>query len=646
MTNELTDVRCSCGDEYPADSYDAGFIAGSGMCQNCDAALPPKDICTCPSGDSSLRHPCPAHPASVDLAGVAAKLTFINGRPAMCGCQVEYSSGGGEYSDVIDVTLCAKHSGSAILDLVATNRIALTPEYEGQWHADLYLDREIPLAKAEGATPAEAVLALMSAERIDPEQESVGQAGGDERAAFFKHLIGRHPAHETEIVRVVEHNYAAWKAWQARAALAQPSPVRSSLLINGYQLRAALEFIAPDGTAKQLESEARIEWRQQDADFLEAGLYAWCAEYPEEGCVLLDEEPATAQPSPAQAEQAEAERPEAVAWQYRVTAGPQTGWSLWHPGKGEEFERSYTVERRPLMTVAQYDRIVGDLRAVIAQLRQHKNDYMDSGQETYRALQNEIREREAEIARLDGLVSGRTAERDAALARVAELTATRNRYGVDAHYFNKNLQRILRDFESFTPDELARSLIILAKVADEKVVAQAQQLNDLDKQCRDDVARALGLRPNQERGFAWSYLLASIKSCVKASEDAAQAQHSVPEGFIGRLSEFLAQRGATGKALLRELRDMLAAAPARGQHSVPEEFSFEYRHPNGECHTVTVSREQVINEMPDFLFEALCSKFCNCEPVGETNVVECRCDEYAEEFKLLAAAPGKEVGHE
>lgn len=139
--------------------------------------------CTCPSGDGSLRHPCPAHPASVELAGVAANLTFINGRPAMCGCQVEYSSGGGEYSDVIYVTLCAKHSGSAILDLVATNRIALTPEYEGQWHADLYLDREIPLAKAEGATPAEAVLALMSAERIDPEQESVEQAGGDERDA-------------------------------------------------------------------------------------------------------------------------------------------------------------------------------------------------------------------------------------------------------------------------------------------------------------------------------------------------------------------------------------------------------------------------------------------------------------------------------
>ncbi|ERX91919.1 hypothetical protein Q079_04062 [Pseudomonas aeruginosa BL25] len=228
----------------------------------------------------------------------------------MCGCQVEYSDGGGEYSDVIYVTLCAKHSGSAILDLVATNRIALTPEYEGQWHADLYLDREIPLAKVEGATPAEAVLALMSAERIDPEQESVEQASGDERAAFeawATHLpMDRQPLRPDLYMPQTQW---AWEAWQFRAALAQPSPVRSSLLINGYQLRAALDFIAPDGTAEQLESEACIEWRQQDADFLEAGLYAFCAEYPEEGGVLLDEEPTTAQPSPLQSEQAEAERP-------------------------------------------------------------------------------------------------------------------------------------------------------------------------------------------------------------------------------------------------------------------------------------------------------------------------------------------------
>ncbi|MCS8242117.1 hypothetical protein N0464_05135, partial [Pseudomonas aeruginosa] len=184
---------------------------------------------------------------------------------------------------------------------------------------------EIPLAKVEGATPAEAVLALMSAERIDPEQESVEQASGDERAAFeaaasklgiytcnFQRYTEETAAHENRInarvedpVRVGDYRSATlhdcWKIWQeARAALAQPSPVRSSLLINGYQLRAALDFIAPDGTAEQLESEACIEWRQQDADFLEAGLYAFCAEYPEEGGVLLDEEPTNSQPSPAQ----------------------------------------------------------------------------------------------------------------------------------------------------------------------------------------------------------------------------------------------------------------------------------------------------------------------------------------------------------
>ncbi|WP_121377744.1 hypothetical protein [Pseudomonas aeruginosa] len=285
-------------------------------------------ICTCPSGDGSLRWPCPKHPA-VDQADVAAKLTFINGRPAMCGCQVEYSDGGGEYSDVIYVTLCAKHSGSAILDLVATNRIALTPEYEGQWHADLYLDREIPLAKVEGATPAEAVLALMSAERIDPEQESVEQAGGDERAEFERaftvqegiYFDDKRGEYRSMNLCAIEASDAQdlnlqLQGWQARAALAQPSPVRSSLLINGYQLRAALDFIAPDGTAEQLKSEACIEWRQQDADFLEAGLYAFCAEYPEEGGVLLDEEPTTAQPSPLQSEQAEAERPEVVG--YRI----------------------------------------------------------------------------------------------------------------------------------------------------------------------------------------------------------------------------------------------------------------------------------------------------------------------------------------
>ncbi|MFK1073432.1 hypothetical protein ACIUWV_26615 [Pseudomonas aeruginosa] len=539
MTNELTDVRCSCGDEYPADSYDAGFIAGSGMCQNCDAALPPKDICTCPSGDSSLRHPCPAHPASVDLAGVAANLTFINGRPAMCGCQVEYSSGGGEYSDVIDVTLCAKHSGSAILDLVATNRIALTPEYEGQWHADLYLDREIPLAKAEGATPAEAVLALMSAERIDPEQESVGQAGGDERAAFFKHLIGRHPAHETEIVRVVEHNHAAWKAWQARADLAQPSPT-----LPPFAEKVLAKLRRFYDCAEDFESGG-VDIGRHWLDLLtQLGLLNRVQRSPalweisQQGEDLLG----TPHPSPAQAEKAEAERQEVVDFNpYRYHAekirqradGAASAYEAGRSALGymEDIAESALIVRNGLDELsAQHERIVGALRA------ERDGAIKLLGQSVWQ-----------KIERL-------TQERDAALAEVERLRESK---GDPSGSFDRCMKMM------YERDENAKRLdAALARVA------------ELDKQCRDDVARALGLLPSQERGFAWSYLLASIKSCVKASEDAAQAQHSVPAyvSYTTRPAESLA-----GIAL-RQLKDESRWVEIRdiNAHAFPDMQSHSY----------------------------------------------------------------------
>lgn len=40
------------------------------------------------------------------------KITFVNGKPAKCGCKMEFSSGGGHYSDVLYVTPCEAHSGS------------------------------------------------------------------------------------------------------------------------------------------------------------------------------------------------------------------------------------------------------------------------------------------------------------------------------------------------------------------------------------------------------------------------------------------------------------------------------------------------------------------------------------------------------
>ncbi|HHX6654889.1 TPA: hypothetical protein ACVGKT_001069 [Pseudomonas aeruginosa] len=384
-------------------------------------------ICTCPSGDGSLRHPCPAHPASVELAGVAANLTFINGKPAMCGCQVEYSSGGGEYSDVIYVTLCAKHSGSAILDLVATNRIALTPEYEGQWHADLYLDREVPLAKAEGATPAEAVLALMSAERIEPEQGWVEQAGGDERVVDGKPRATKCPdcgegdlmpgdlcacGYETdpaagyacsecdgsgegcvgEVCRECDGSGWFVTPEQARAALAQPSPKCATcngtgqIVVSGPHYCGELqppEYETEPCDMCSQPSPAQADEKPGDS-ILCYGCFAKGVgpdHFDEAGKCLA-----------AQAEQAEAERPEmsserAAYFMRRFKSEEKL------LGPNEQAAVDYV-----LSLIAQHERIVGDL-----QRQKHEADTaLAWATRHYQTVEQ---------------------ERDAALAKLAELEA-------------------------------------------------------------------------------------------------------------------------------------------------------------------------------------------------------------------------------
>ncbi|HHM7883234.1 TPA: hypothetical protein ACRNOT_000342 [Pseudomonas aeruginosa] len=377
----------------------------------------------------------------------------------------------------------------------------------------------------------------------------VEQVGGDERAAF-ELFVRKHcgmPAH-IAVNWDAKFTNDAWEGWKARAALAQPSG---------------------EVVVTKNESGAIVSVTRQD----------------KEGRVLsVIAESATLT---AQAEQAEAERPEVVAYRtigrHEKHQHPHYALNYYKQNAEDQAahwrERGCEVSEDELMTVAQHDRIVGALRAEIAQLRQHKNDYMDAGQETYRALQNEIREREAEIARLDGLVSGRTAERDAALARVAELERG-------------------------------------------KVYVEARQCDECQHGGINDSATG-------------------VAACHECDWTGPEPEEDRCPG-CQRENCMAAACPQCGARYVLVASEEIAAPVAQAQRSVPEEFSFEYRHPNGECHTVTVSREQVINEMPDFLFEALCSKFCNCEPVGETNVVECRCDEYAEEFKLLAAAPGKE----
>lgn len=190
--------------------------------------------------------------------------------------------------------------------------------------------------------------------------------------------------------------------------------------------------------------------------------------------------------APAEAlkpEQAEAERPEVVAVMESNGAG---GKRL-----AQRFPIVNVFVGDELMTVAQHERIVGALRAEIAEW-----------QEAAGRGRSDVVAYIAERAKL-------LEERDAALARVAELEA---------------------------------------KLSDPTAVHQWQFSN-----AWFDGSEEVVLKAGKEGSPIRTLYTAPV----------AQAQHSVPEEFIGRLSEFLAQRGATGKALLRELRTVLAAAPGK-----------------------------------------------------------------------------------
>ncbi len=296
MSNELTDVRCPCGAEFQADSYDAGFIAGSGMCQNCDAALPPKDICTCPSGDGSLRWPCPKHPA-------------------------------------------------------------------------------------------------------------VEQAGGDERAAFEAWLaqaMSKKFEPEFDLAKYEdsgEYRYspaaAYWKAWQARAALAQPSPVSEALI---YACKNLAQITSSDGSGhadiamavlrmagvgdderERLVNEwkAARAWKPSPAQAEGAPVVGCLCGMPmteghhsQDGCCNLEEFAPQ-----AQAEQAEDERPEVV--------GQLVTWPTGQRYVGRVRERK-VCKTEDVMTVAQHA---------------------------------------ASVARWAEMFNRVEQERDAALARVAEMEA-------------------------------------------------------------------------------------------------------------------------------------------------------------------------------------------------------------------------------
>ncbi|EQC1044406.1 hypothetical protein M8831_03150 [Pseudomonas aeruginosa] len=309
---------------------------------------------------------------------------------------------------------------------------------------------------------------------------SVEQAGGDERAAFEAWLaqaMSKKFEPEFDLAKYEdssEYRYspaaAYWKAWQARAALAQPSPASD---LDPFNLAPHAEAFN-EAPAEALKSDQAEAERPEVAEvaFVLRNIGAMDAEDIDGDNVDL---------------------------RFEDAEGRDTGCDV---SIVEYAEKAADL-------LEQHASIVGELRAKADQLREAL-EWRKENQAGQRELLRSV-----------------TAERDAALARVAELESKLAELEKQepVALANRGNQCFWVKWTEAAAGLYGPGIKLYAAP-----VAQAQQLNDLDKQCRDDVARALGLRPNQERGFAWSYLLASIKSCVKASEDSAQAQHCVPEG--------------------------------------------------------------------------------------------------------------------
>ncbi|MBV6094119.1 hypothetical protein KUU40_08095 [Pseudomonas aeruginosa] len=366
----------------------------------------PDATCTCPSGNGSLRHPCPAHPA-VEQAGGDERA--VDGKPRATKCP---DCGEG---DLMPGDLCACG-------------------YE-----------------------------------TDP---AAGYACSE--------CDGSGDGYVGEVCRECDGSGWFVTPEQARAALAQPSPASDLDPLN----------LAPHAEAFNEAPAEALKPEPAEADRPEVAEVAF---------VLRN----------IGAMDAEDIDGDNVDLRFEDAEGRDTGCDV---SIVEYAEKAADL-------FEQHDRIVGELRAVIAQLRQHKNDYMDSGQQTYRALQNEIREREAEIARLDGLVSGRTAERDAALAEVERLRESK---GDPSGSFDRCMKMM------YERDENAKRLdAALARVAElEKQEPVAHlRASDLERLNQPGIAGSAGSLWNGPReGFVPLY-----------AAPVAQAQHSVPEvSGIGR----------------------------------------------------------------------------------------------------------------
>lgn len=413
-----------------------------------------------------------------------------------------------------------------------------------------------------------------------PAHPAVEQVGGDERAAF-ELFVRKHcgmPAH-IAVNWDAKFTNDAWEGWKARAALAQPS---QSQYEASFEEWLANELEGEDGQPVPaavcdiaLARRAFNHWPKLEQPAKVGGV-RFSAGVSSRLVVEAAQRLYEFESTPEK----EAERPEVaeVAFVLR-NIGAMDAEDIDGDNVDLRFEDAEGRDTGCDVSIVEYaekaadlfeqhDRIVGALRAEITQLRQHKNDYMDAGQETYRALQNEIREREAEIARLDGLVSGRTAERDAALAEVERLRESKG----DPVGSLEKCMKVM-----YERDEHAKRLeVALARVAElerelrdeENAHITTIEQRDNAEHWADQLAKAIAERFGVDIGEHSNLNCPWNEALVWMQQPPAQAQHSVPEGWmlvpVEQLLNMMSDKDHDTRIMAeRQLLAVLAAAPGK-----------------------------------------------------------------------------------
>ncbi|HEJ3725739.1 TPA: hypothetical protein SL417_004389 [Pseudomonas aeruginosa] len=359
--------------------------------------------CTCPSGDGSLRHPCPAHPASAEQAGGDERV--IGWRERILAAHPNSDP------DFWPDALLVEHMAAEIADLRAAlaqpSPKCATCNDRGHvcldWEAGAW--EKCPDCAQAGERSPMAVMAEALRDKARQEQQeyqdrraqveaerpelwAVHAQGPDELyAAFSREDAEKHAAELNALPMpegiavgavVVPSPWPEAEHWKylaeqerehvdvTRAGLTQPSPA-PELAERGTQHR----FSTTEQTCRH--DFAGVWWNDN-------GETKTGRECRHCGFFVADV-------TEAPAEQAEAERPEVVAYFDRNY--PSTGDAfIWSNYEGSPYE--------PVMTVAQHDRIVGELRA-------DRDSWAEQAEQRL-ADWDEMRK-----------------ERDAALARVAEL---------------------------------------------------------------------------------------------------------------------------------------------------------------------------------------------------------------------------------